>query len=434
MRRRILFAILGITGVAIVLFGAPLAIVLGRLVNEDATLRLERHAILAARSVPADFAASADPVEFPENADGVTFALYDGGGRLVVGDGPRSADEVTFRALSDQVADSEAAGVRIVAVPVAADEQVVGAIRAEQSTASSVARYRRFLLSLAALALIVLIIGAAIGYVVAGRLARPVRRLRDAAVQLGNGDFAIDATHSDIPELDEAEQALVTTARRLEELVSRERMFSADVSHQLRTPLAGLRAGIETEMAFPRPDSTEVLREALVDLDRLERTVSELLTIARTPVTDDSRASLGNVLNDIKLRWTDPFTDAGRHLVVSPVRRDQEVRGTDAMLRHALDVLVDNGLEHGSGELRIEHTMDVDTVTVTVTDEGPGFAADPFASTDRSGGSGPAPLESLGLPLAKRLVESMSGRLVIRNIGPHPQIDVVLHRADVSRR
>jgi len=434
VRRRILVAILGVTGVAIVLFGAPLAIVLGRLVNEDATLRLERHAILAARTVPADFATNADPVELPENVDGVTFALYDRGGRLVVGDGPRSADEVTLQALSDQVTDSEAAGVRIVAVPVAADEQVVGAIRAEQSTAPAVARYRRFLLSLSALAFIVLIIGAAIGYVVAGRLARPVRRLRDAAVQLGNGDFAVDASHSNIPELDEAEQALVTTARRLEELVSRERMFSADVSHQLRTPLAGLRAGIETEMAFPRPDPTEVLREALVDLDRLERTVSELLTIARTPVADDSRASLGAVLNDIESRWAVPFSDAGRRLVVSPARLTAEVRGTDAMLRHVLDVLIDNGLQHGDGELRIGHTVGVDTVTVTITDEGPGFAGQPFTITDRSGGSGQAPIESLGLPLAKRLIESMSGRIMVTRMGPHPQIDVVLQRADVPRR
>ena len=126
---------------------------------------------------------------------------------------------------------------------------------------------------LAALAVGVLMIGAAIGYVLAGRLARPVRRLRDAAVDLGDGDFTIDVPRSGVPELDQAGQAMTATARRLDDLVSRERAFSADASHQLRTPIAGLRAAIQTELAFPRPDRTEVLREAISDIDRLERTM-----------------------------------------------------------------------------------------------------------------------------------------------------------------
>ena len=100
-----------------------------------------------------------------------------------------------------------------------------------------------------------------------------MRRLRDAAVDLGDGDFTIDVPRSGVPELDQAGQAMTATARRLDDLVSRERAFSADASHQLRTPIAGLRAAIQTELAFPRPDRTEVLREAISDIDRLERTM-----------------------------------------------------------------------------------------------------------------------------------------------------------------
>ena len=88
MRRRILVAILSVTAIAIVLFGIPLAIIVARFVDKEATLRVERQAILAAREVPEDFALSADPVELPANSDGIQFALYDVNGVLVAGVGP----------------------------------------------------------------------------------------------------------------------------------------------------------------------------------------------------------------------------------------------------------------------------------------------------------------------------------------------------------
>ena len=95
-------------------------------------------------------------------------------------------------------------------------------------------------------------------------------------VQLGDGDITIDMPRCNIPELDDTAQAMTATARRLDNLVARERSFSADASHQLRMPLAGLRAAIETEIEFPRPDQTEVLHESLVDIDRLEGTIAEV--------------------------------------------------------------------------------------------------------------------------------------------------------------
>ncbi|MBI1845294.1 MAG: hypothetical protein HYR89_11905, partial [Actinobacteria bacterium] len=184
MRRRILAAILSVTAVAIVLFGVPLAIVVQRFVDDDAALRVERAAVLASRQVSADFATSNDPVELPTNTDRIVLALYDHNGALIAGSGPTVADAATTEALGNRIADVELSGARVVAVPVAADERVIGVIRAEQTTAASDSRTHRIIALLAALAVGVLVIGAAIGYVLAGRLARPVRRLRDSAVDL----------------------------------------------------------------------------------------------------------------------------------------------------------------------------------------------------------------------------------------------------------
>jgi signal transduction histidine kinase len=260
-------------------------------------------------------------------------------------------------------------------------------------------------------------VGGVIAYLLAGRLARPVRRLRDAAVQLGDGDFTIDIPRSTVPELDQAAQAMTNTARRLDDLVTRERSFSADASHQLRTPLAGLRAAIETELAFPRADHSELLVEVLGDVDRLERTITELLTIARSSTTGSGHCSCAELLSEVNERWRGPLAADGRPLTIADSHDCPEVRGNPAMLRQALDVLLDNACRHGSGEVRIDHLVAADTVTISIVDEGPGFTATPADD-----------LHGLGLPLARRLVESMPGRLVVARSGAHPRVDIVLQR------
>jgi signal transduction histidine kinase len=419
VRRRILTAIVAVTAIAILLFGLPLAVAVRSFVDEDAALRVERRAVLATREVPSDFAGAADPVELPANTDGITLALYDESGRLVAGNGPAQADAATLRALKNEVVDAEAPGVRVVAVPVAANEVVIGAIRAEQSTAASSARSRRILLLLGGLAVLVLGVAAAIGHVVAGRLARPVRRLGDAAVQLGDGDFALDVPRSRVPELDQAAQAMMSTARRLDDLLTRERAFSSDTSHQLRTPLAGLRAAIETELEFPRTDRTAVLHEAVSDIDRLEQTITELLSIARSSTPAPSSVSIADVLAELEIGWSRRLAKQGRSLTVSGARFVPAVRGNRAALRHGLDVLIENALVHGAGEIRIEHAFTQDTVTISVSDEGPGF------STQE-----PTPGHGLGLPLARRLIESMPGRLTTVRAESQPRIDILLQRAE----
>jgi signal transduction histidine kinase len=429
VRRRILIAILSIATLAIVMFGVPLAVVVERFVDEAATLRVERQTVLATRDVPRDFATSNDPAELP-STDGISMALYDRSGRLVSGKGPATADNATRGALANQVTDTETDTTRIVAVPLSADEQIIGAIRAEQSTAASDARTQRIVLLLAALAVGVVLIGAAIGYVVAGRLARPVRRLRDAAVQLGNGDFTIAVPRSNVPELDQAALAMTATAERLDDLVTRERSFSADASHQLRTPLAGLRAAIETELQLPRPDRADVLRESLEDIDRLERTIDELLHIARTGRVDGGTISLSKLLDEVEATWHGPLALVGRPLIIADARDVPTVKGNGVMLRHAVDVLLDNALNHGRGAVRVDHSVTSETVTITVADEGPGFT-DPVPQDreevetmdDRQSSHG------LGIPLARRLVEALPGRLTYRRTGPHPQVDIVLQRA-----
>lgn len=422
MRRRILVAMIFVATLAVVGFGVPLGFVVERFVEEDATVAVERAGVLASREVSSDFATTGDPVELPDNDDGIVFGLYDPAGDLVTGMGPARADEPVTRSLTNAVVDAEVDGQLIVAVPVAADEQVVGVIRASRPTSVSDHRTKRILVLLTALGVGVIVLSGALGWVLAGRLSRPVGRLRDAARRLGEGDFGVEVPPSSIPELDQAAAAMNATAGRLGDLIARERAGSADASHQLRTPLAGMRAAIETELAFPREDRTEVLNEMLSDVDRLERTVAEMLAIARAG-DSTSVIDMTAVLADLDDTWSPRLRRQERSLEIGPVRFGPAVLANAAMLHHALDVLVDNAVRHGSGTIRVSTATSAESIRIIVTDEGPGFDA---AHVERSDDSS----HGMGLPLARRLVDAMGGRLVLPADGPSPQVQIILRRAN----
>ncbi len=423
MRRRLVSSILGVTILAVVLFGFPLGLVVQRFVDEQAALRLERHAVLASRQVPTDFATNPDPVELP-TADGITYGLYDRRGNRVAGQGPPRGDTLVAAALGNQIRQGEQGEARVAAIPIVDLEMVVGAMRASQPTTFTDRRAQRAVVLLVVLAVGVVAVGGVLARIVAGRLARPVKDLRDQAVRLGEGDFAITATPTGVPELDDAAVALVTTAKRLEDLMRRERAFSADASHQLRTPLAALRTNMETELQFPRASGSVVLTEALEDIARLEGTIDQLLAFARDSAIHDATTDVGLLLEGLRSQWNGPLARDGRPLVVLWPQEELRVEGSGAVLRQALDTIVDNAVAHGAGEVRIEARSTDGSVSISVTDQGQGFPSQP-------GEIGPEVTDAthgFGLSLAQRLLAADRGRLVIAHRGPNPVIELVLRR------
>ena len=123
----------------------------------------------------------------------------------------------------------------------------------------------------------------ALAAIQARRLSQPLERVARTSAQLGDGDFSVRAPRSGVPEIDAIGQALDDSAERIADLVAREREFSANVSHQLRTPLTALRLRLEESA---RADDEHVLRDdldaALVEADRLESMIADLLAHARS--------------------------------------------------------------------------------------------------------------------------------------------------------
>ena len=123
-----------------------------------------------------------------------------------------------------------------------------------------------------------------------------------------------------MPEVDDVAAALDATAARLGDLISRERAFSADASHQLRTPLAALR--IELESIELSGDSAPEIAAALAQVDRLQHTIDTLLAVARDTARSDAVTALRPLLDEVESRWRGRLAADGR-----PLARARRARG-----------------------------------------------------------------------------------------------------------
>ncbi len=305
------------------------------------------------------------------------------------------------------------------AVPVLAAGRPEGAVRITQSVEAVGRATRTSILGLVAVGGLVLLLGLGAGALIARQIARPLRRLDDAAARLGEGDL-----HARVPVDGSAEQqGLARTfnemGARLERLVDSQREFVADASHQLRTPLAGLQLRLEEARATGDPEEIEA---ALKEVDRLSAMVSELLLLSQAGEADApaEEVDLGAAARAAAARFTQRTPSAGtgdgpRVTALSGVPAPP-VQAAPADLQRALDTLIENALHYGTGAV----TLVARPGAIDVLDEGPGVdPAELEAVFERfhrgkAGRAGP-PGTGLGLPIARELMRRWGGDVTLAN-------------------
>ena len=403
MRRRVLVTIIAVAVLAVVAFFVPAALAIRSRIQRGDLLELQREASIVASRIPAT-----GPVDTTALTDtiraGHEVAFYDGSGDVVDGQGPPAPDEFVASALRGQFAEGYEHGDLVAAVPLRpgrAGPSLV--VRIEEPGARSQARIARSIALLGAAAIGVLLVAAFIGVLLARRLSRPVEELRKWATTLGQHDRPPPPA-AGIVELDELAAAMAASSERVRQLLQRERSFSSHVSHQLRTPVAAMRVAVETELDAPRPDPTEVLQECLRELDRLERTVTSLLALARHDERKPEWCDVAALARAQAERWRAPYGAAGRTI---DCRGASVWAGIDtAAVIHIVDVLLDNALIHGRGTVTVATDSSSHAVRVDVGDEGtPPVDADPFSDRRTETRHG------IGLRLARTLAESQGGEL-----------------------
>jgi signal transduction histidine kinase len=292
-------------------------------------------------------------------------------------------------------------------------------------------RVRRSWLLIALLGAGGIAVATALAAIQARRLSRPLERVARTSARLGDGDFSARAPRSGVPEIDAIGRALDTSAERIAELVAREREFSSNISHQLRTPLTALRLRLEESAAAGDPDALrEELDAALREADRLEAMIAELLALARSTARGDQVAvALKAVAREHAAAWAALYGRAGRRLSVTGDGDGDDIRGlaSQGTVGQVLDVLLDNALRHGSGPVTVHVAHDARFAIVTVQDTGAGIAGDATEriferGASRTGSTG------IGLPLARALARADGGSLRLTQAAP-PSFELRLPRA-----
>ncbi|WP_214104521.1 HAMP domain-containing sensor histidine kinase [Acrocarpospora catenulata] len=412
LRRRALIAIVAATSLAVLLFAAPLAVSVGRLYRDQTASALQRDAAWIAATVPDDAGTDPNPPTLPKNVSTHLAGVYTVQGKRLFGAGPPTS---AFAALSRDGHTHQTIedGYLAVTAPIPSDEGIALTVRVATPYDEVAERVHQAWLVLGGLAVVALGLAAAMAGYLARRLATPLERLTRAAQALGDGDFTVRAPRSGVLEADQAGAALEATARRLGEVLARERAFSADVSHQLRTGLTGLMLGLESALSRPSADRTEAIRNALARGERMRTIIEDLVTLARDEHGAGLPLELPALVEEVRQDWHGLLAGQGRRLTIRLDGDLPVVTASSAAVRQILLVLLDNAMRHGAGEVLLTVTDVGPGIAVNVSDQGEGVAEgrDVFGRMPRDG-------HGIGLALARSLAEAEGGRLLLQRDRP----------------
>jgi signal transduction histidine kinase len=367
---------------------------------------------------------------------GISAAIVDRGLSVMQGAGsvdldvPAVADAVQ-RALSGHQSSDPAIiwfqPVMAVAVPISHGDDVIGAA----VTISPTDRLRADLLDSLALLLTADIVAIALFALVASRLAtwvlHPVLQLNSAIVKISGGDLGTRAPAERGPvEIRTLAASFNRMVDEVQRVLDSQQAFVANASHQLRNPLTALSLRVQTLGLDLPPDQRDQLEEILVETDRLNTIVDQLLELAKVQgglavdsvVTDVVPLLRGRAdawrpratRSDVELRLVHP---ASAPALINP-----------ALTGSILDTLFDNAIKfspHG-GWIDISLNDEPDGVSVAVRDQGPGIDEREFDRIGerfwRSAATSHVPGSGLGLSIALGLAEAVGARLHFERAEP----------------
>ena len=316
---------------------------------------------------------------------------------------------------------TEAAGSRVAAaMPVFLRGKfgLVGTVVLARSTSSLNSAVVTLWVILGTIAVVAMIGAALLAFSLARWVSRPLALLDATAGRLADGDLDSRAVvDSGPPELRRLATTFNTMAGRLEALVHGNRAVIADVSHQLRTPLAALRLRLDLLAADPDPDPETTGHElagALEELARLSRLVDGLLAVARAEnvVPVPAAVDVAEVARERVVAWHPVADDRGIALAaVSSPRPPVLAWIGEGHLEQVLDNIIANALDalSANGHVMVTVSATAAGARITVADDGPGMPAEDREraflrfTTSNPNGTG------LGLAIVHRLVTSNGG-------------------------
>jgi two-component system OmpR family sensor kinase len=323
--------------------------------------------------------------------------------------------------------------VRYLVVPVDDAGQGIGGLLVATPTRQASFGPTDLLRSMLLIAPVILVSAGLVGYWLAGSSMRPVEGIMDEVDAISDGRslhrrLAVPLSGDEMARLALTVNGMLA---RLEQSFASLRRFTADASHELKTPLMVLRAGVERALVHPATPSEilQSLDETLAQINQMTEMVENLLTLARA---DEGRAPLAveecdlrEVVADVAetagILGEEAGVTAGHTMPETPVRLAVDRHRIREMLLN----IVTNAIKYTprGGSLALALEENVDAVTFTVRDTGIGIAAGDLphiferfwrADPARSR-TGDRPGVGLGLAIAKWIAEAHGGSITVQS-------------------
>ena len=316
-----------------------------------------------------------------------------------------------------------------VAAPILNGPQTIGAVRITFPASVVDDAVDQRLRGISFVAGFTLLASALVAVLLALGITRRLSNLRNVTEEFTKGNYAVRAEIDDgAPEIRSLARSFNTMADQLDKLISQQKAFAGDASHQLRTPLTALHLRLEraTEMLATDPaGAAERIEAAMVEADRLQRLVEGLLALSRSENTDQTariKCDAAQIARERFENWEALASEQGVSIVLN-VPESAAIFAIPGALEQVIDNFIDNALEVVStnSTIKVEITSDSELTKISVIDEGPGIPeADIAKAFNRfwrarsdTHGSG------LGLAIIDRLVTASGGRAELVNLSPH---------------
>ena len=391
LRLRLLVAFAYVALLILVALEVPLALNLSRRINAEVRDDAASQAFVVAAGASGRMNSPQELRKLVRDAGsqlGARVIVVDARGRLRADSAAAVVPRTSYRsrpeirlALSGQRAQGQRHSVTLgqdllyTAVPVT-NVGVVGAVRVTQNVDAVGHRIRRSILVLIGIGAFALLIGLLIAWFLAGSLSRPLRDLARTARRVEEGDLESRAELTGPPEHREVAIAFNDMTERLGRVLAAQREFVANASHQLRTPLTGLRLRIESARGRGGAEVDEDLAAAELELERLSRLLSALLTLAREggDPPPGAAVSLAAAARRAEQRWR-PHADQRGQCLVLEGNGDAVADASDEDVAIVLDNLIENALHYSPSPSTVTVAWGEANgeVWLTVLDEGPGL-------------------------------------------------------------
>lgn len=267
-------------------------------------------------------------------------------------------------------------------------------------------------------ALVVLVI-AAVVLLVVQRATRPVRRLSSQLQARAEGDLTPIVAQDAPRELQPLLEATNAVMSRLAHLLGNQKRFVRDTAHQLRTPLAVLKAQVQSALRGD-VEPADALREIETTVERATQLANQMLSLAKVEQLRQqppgSADRLDVLVREVALELSPLLADKDIDFEIHT--RSAPVQAHEWMLRELTRNLMHNAIRHcpPGGRLGVRVDTDATTAALTISDTGPGIAEElrtrlfqPFSAGDLRSGSG------LGLAICHEIVQALGGSISLDN-------------------